>query len=232
MNIGEVNEKFGTDEQCLAYIEKMRWPDGIVRCTLCGTKEVKRYERPKKKESNYENKRGWFYICLESSCRNQFSPTSGTVFHDTHLPLIVWFHAIALMLNANKGISAMQLKRDLGIGGYKTAWYLNHRIREVMAEGDLPLLGGTVEVDETYIGGKARGQGGGPRAGGKEVVIGIRQRGGALRFFHASDVKSGTLAKYIAENINAEEVDMIVTDELPIYPIAMMQAGVHGKKHK
>ena len=63
------------------------------------------------------------------------------------------------MLNAKKGISAKQLQRDLGIGGYKTAWYLNHRIREAMGIGDIPKLGGTVEIDETYVGGKVSGKG-------------------------------------------------------------------------
>ena len=95
----------------------------------------------------------------EKTCRQQFSPTAGTLFADTHLPLITWFHAIGLMLNAKKGISAKQLQRDLGIGGYKTAWYLNHRIREAMGKGDIPKLGGTVEIDETYVGGKVSGKG-------------------------------------------------------------------------
>jgi len=149
MDIREAHERFATDEQCLQYIEKMRWPDGIVRCPTCGDKNVEKYERPaatvrktrsKNRPEQKENKRGWFYICRNADCRQQFSPTSGTIFHGTHLPLIVWFQAIALMLNAKKGISALQMKRDLGIGGYKTAWYLNHRIREAMAEGDIPNL--------------------------------------------------------------------------------------------
>jgi transposase-like protein len=146
MNIREAHEKFATDEQCLQYIGQMRWPDGVVRCPQCGEKNVKRVERT----ADSKNRRKWFYLCLEKTCHNQFTPTSGTIFHDTHLPLIVWFQAITLVLNAKKGISAKQLQRDLGIGGYKTAWYLNHRIREVMAEGAIPLLGGTVEIDETY----------------------------------------------------------------------------------
>src|SRR5438874_1779503 len=163
MDIREAHAKFGTDEQCLQYIEQMRWPDGIVRCPTCGDSKVEKYDRPleapkkrrsKQRDPEKENKRLWVYICRNADCREQFSPTSGTIFHNTHLPLIVWFQAIALMLNAKKGISAKQLQRDLGIGGYKTAWYLNHRIREVMAEADAPKLGGVVEIDETYVGGK------------------------------------------------------------------------------
>src|SRR5437588_1378576 len=177
MNIREAHEKFSTDEQCLQYIETMRWPDGIVRCTACGEKNIKRVER----KADSKNRRKWFYLCLEKTCHNQFTPTSGTIFHDTHLPLIVWFHAIALMLNARKGISAKQLQRDLGIGGYKTAWYLNHRIREAMGNGDIPKLGGIVEIDETYVGGKVSGMGQRYAKKQKQVVMGAIQRGGELR---------------------------------------------------
>jgi transposase-like protein len=145
MNIREAAAKFKTDEDCLQYIEQMRWPDGVVRCPVCGTDKPAKVER----KSKGKNKRGWFYLCTEKTCHHQFSPTSGTIFHATHLPLIVWFHAVALMLNAKKGISAMQLQRDLQIGGYKTAWYLNHRIREAMLEGEIALMGGIVEIDET-----------------------------------------------------------------------------------
>jgi transposase-like protein len=172
MNIREAHEKFATDEQCLTYIQQMRWPDGIVRCTACSSKEVKRVERT----ADSKNRRKWFYLCLEKTCHTQFSPTSGTLFADTHLPLIVWFQAITLMLNAKKGISAKQLQRDLGIGGYKTAWYLNHRIREAMAEGAIPPLGGIVEIDETYVGGKQKGKGVYNGKKQKTPVVGLRQR--------------------------------------------------------
>jgi transposase-like protein len=93
-------------------------------------------------------------------------------------------------------------------------------------------LDGTVEMDETYVGGKQhRGRGWNTPDNNKEIVIGIRQRGGELRFFHAEDAKSGTLAKYIKENI-ADDVDVMVTDEFPAYPKAMITAGIHGSKHK
>jgi|SRR5579862_5825189 len=149
--------ELATDEDCLQYIERMRWPNGIVRCPLCGSKSVEKYVRPlgiskKRLETRDEerakrpNRRRWFYKCRESTCRNNFSPTSGTLFHDTHLPVIVWFQAIALLLNANKATSPLQLQRELGIGSYKTAWYLSHRIRQVMSYGALPQLCGIVEI--------------------------------------------------------------------------------------
>jgi transposase-like protein len=101
-----------------------------------------------------------------------------------------------------------------------------------MAENQpLEKLDGTVEVDETYVGGKKIGWGVHAGKKAKEVVIGIRQRGGDLRFFHTEDAKSGTLAKYISENI-AGDVDVIVTDEFPSYPHAIRRAGLDTKKHK
>ena len=212
MNIREAHERFATDEQCLVYIQQMRWPDGIVRCPECGGKEVKRVER----SAESKNRRKWFFLCLEKTCHNQFTPTSGTIFHDTHLPLIVWFQAIALILNAKKSLSALQLKRDLGIGGYKTAWYLNHRIREAMAEGAIPMLGGIVEIDETYIGGKQRRKGHAAKFDNKDTVIGMRQRGGPLRLVHVENNKASTVYNVISGHVD-RGVEQIMTDESPIY---------------
>jgi len=223
MNIREAHEKFASDEQCLKYIQEMRWPDGIVRCPKCGAKEVKRVDR----KADSKNRRNWFYLCLEKTCHNQFTPTSGTIFHKSHLPLIVWFQAITLVLNAKKGISALQLQRDLGIGGYKTAWYLNHRIREVMAEGPIAKLGGIVEIDETYVGGKQRGHVG--KRKNKDVVIGMRQRGGPLRLVMAEDNKAGTVLDIIYGNVD-KGVEQIMTDESNIYDFKLTQ--YHRAKHR
>jgi transposase-like protein len=235
MNIRQAHEKFGTDEQCLRYIEKMRWPDGVVRCVTCGDKDVEKYDRPlpnpkkrrsKQRDPEKENKRQWFYICRNVDCREQFSPTSGTIFHNTHLPLIVWFQAVTLMLNARKGISAKQLQRDLGIGGYKTAWYLNHRIREVMAEGDIPKLGGIVEIDETYIGGKQKGKGVYYGKKQKQVVVGVRQRKGPLRFIHTKDAKASTLKAIIEEHVS-KDVQYVMTDDSTQAYSALKDTGKH-----
>jgi transposase-like protein len=220
MTLPDVNEMYGTDERCRQLLERLRWPEG-VQCPRCKDTRVSRL----KDYARYE--------CV--GCEYQFSVTSGTIFHDSHLDLPVWFLAVLLLCEAKKGMSAMQLKRTIWgqhNGSYKTAWYLCHRIRAAMKEVDQPMLHGTVEMDETYVGGRERaGKGWNRPDNNKEIVIGLRQRGGELRFFHASDVKSGTLAKYIKENVSAD-VDVMVTDEMPAYPKALIGAGVHGSKHK
>jgi len=219
----EVLKEFGSDESCRDYLEALRWPDKI-NCPRCDSEKISRV---------YERK---VFDC--DSCRYQFSVLAGTILQDTKLPLPTWFATVYLMCESKKGISANQVNRMMG-GSYKTAWYLCHRIRAAMssASEDRPKLGGTIEVDETFVGGIQRGnqhKPGHPQCK-KEVVIGIRQRGGELRFFHAEDVKSGTLAKYIKENI-AHDVDVIMTDEFGAYPSAIAKAGVFAEhktiKHK
>jgi transposase-like protein len=222
LDLREITAKFATDEDCLKYLQEMRWPDGVIRCPECGCKEIKRVERAVSKKGR--NRRGWFYLCLEKTCHNQFTPTSGTLFHDTHLPLIVWFHAVALMLNGKKGISAKQMQRDLGIGGYKTAWYLNHRIREAMREGALPPLGGIVEIDETYLGGRQKGHK--DKLKNKDVVVGVRQRGGPLRFIHTKDATANTL-KHIIEHNLSPDVEIVMTDDSSAANSALKRTGKH-----
>src|ERR1700686_3083847 len=223
MTLPEVNNLYSTDDRCRELLERLRWPEGVTcpRCKDTRVSRLKEYAR---------------YECV--GCEYQFTATSGTIFHDSHLPLPIWFVSVLLLCEAKRGMSAMQLKRTiwgLNKGSYKTAWYLCHRIRAAMKEVDQPMLEGTVEVDETYVGGRPpRGSKPG-RGTPKEVVIGIRQRGGDLRFFHASDARSGTLAKYIAECVSPD-VEVMVTDEFTSYPGAMKQTGLTAKhktiKHK
>jgi transposase-like protein len=216
IDLCELVDRFGDEQKCRNYLEHLRWKDGVT-CPKClGTRVSSILKRDQ-------------YDC--DSCRYQFSVTAGTIFHDTHLPLVKWFLAVFLICQSRKGMSANQLKRMLRIN-YRTAWYLCHRIRHAMIEAQpLEKLDGKVEVDETYVGGKKIGYGvlAGKRA--KEVVIGIRQRGGDLRFFHAEDAKSGTLAKYIKENVSAD-VDVLLTDEFSAYPYALDRAGISREKHK
>jgi len=213
MTLPEVNTFYSTDDRCRELLERLRWPEGVVcpRCKDTRISRLKEYAR---------------YECV--GCEYQFTATSGTIFHDSHLPLPIWFLAVLLLCEAKKGMSAHQLKRTIwGLhkGSYKTAWYLCHRIRAAMNEvSERPMLDGTVEMDETYVGGINRGKGKIARWDNKNVVVGIRQRGGDLRFFHAQDAKSGTLAQYIRDNIS-EDVDVIVTDDYASHPVAMKKAG-------
>lgn len=160
LSLIDIEKAFGTEEQCLAFIELMRWPDG-VDCLKCGSNKVSKFvtnettrERKNRKGEIKEVKvpARHLYQCNNEGCRFQFSATAGTIFDKTHLPLTTWFKAIGLLCDAKKGISAMQMERHLGVN-YRTAWHLNHRIREAM---DSPegLFSGTVEVDATFVGGK------------------------------------------------------------------------------
>lgn len=228
MNLIDVNEKLATDEQCLAYLEAMRWPDG-VRCPVCGTDHVSKITR----KAGGKNKRAQIYQCLEKSCKQQFSATSGTIFNDSHLPLHKWFMALALVVDAKKGMSAKQLQQHLGIGSYRTAWYMAHRIRKAMDvdASEFPKMTGVVEMDETYVGGKTirRGKQRGRGHKGKDIVVALRQRGGDVRLMHVDDVKASTLGQ-IAEAFVSEDVEMIVTDDFKSYPLALKK--FKGKHHR
>lgn len=207
---------FSSDDRCREILERLRWPNG-PQCLRCFGPVVRLTTNDK--------------VLYCKDCDYQFSVLANSIFHDSHLPLIKWFTAVYLLCESRKGMSANQIKRTLGVS-YKTAWYLCHRIRAAMATAEKEPLSGTIEMDETWVGGKYRGPDGRKnRVANKEVVIGIKQRGGDLRFFRAEDVKSGTLAKYIKENVSAD-VEVIMTDERNAYPRAVKDSGIKGLAHK
>lgn len=152
----DVSKRFATPETCNDFLESVRWPDGVA-CLECGSRRVSKYHTATGSRKRLNPKTGAqeikpvrsriLYVCLD--CATHFSVIEGTIFNDTHLDLEKWFMAVALMVNAKKGLSALQMKRDLRVA-YKTAWYLNHRIRKAMglieAAGEGPLAG-TAEVD-------------------------------------------------------------------------------------
>src|SRR5712692_1182623 len=219
MKLIDCPKAFATDEMCLAYLEAKRWPHG-VRCPVCGAKEVSTITRTvdetKTRKEKKQNKRKQLYQCLEPTCKQQFSATSGTLFHDSHLPLSKWFMAIALLVDAKKGMSAMQLQRHLGVN-YRTAWYLAHRIREAMQEGG-GLLTGVVEADETYLTPKK------PRKGRpyvkkdkRDVVLGMIERGGRLRLVPIADSKLEIIEPVLDKHISPDAT--LQTDGHPTYAI-------------
>jgi transposase-like protein len=135
MNLLELMEQFPDEEKCRSTLEELRWPNG-VRCPRCNAHKVHRMKT-----------RAKFYC---ETCTYHFSVTSGTIFHDTHLPLRKWLMAIHLILDSKKWVSGNQMKRTIGVS-YETAWYLCHRIRAAMTELDQTPLNGTVEVDERCV---------------------------------------------------------------------------------
>jgi transposase-like protein len=192
MTLPKLMTDFDTDAECRLALEQLRWPNG-VRCLRCDSDSISRITTRKQYDCN--------------ACRYRFSVTSGTVFNDSHLALSKWFMAILIMCEAKKGISANQMRRTLGVA-QKTAWYLCHRIRKAMTEVSEPLTG-TVEVDETYIGGKGKGYDWRDR---KAMVLGALQRDGRIVMrtgkTHSSDVLKG----FVKENVS-DVCDRIMTDE-------------------
>ena len=199
MNLPKLIAQFGDDTRCRAYLERLRWPNG-VECTRCQSKNILEMTEREK------------YECRD--CSYQFTVTSGTIFHDTHLSLSKWFLAIYLMTESKKGMSALQIKRTLDIA-YQTAWHLGHRIRAAMREINAEMLRGVVEVDETYVGGKVRGMGRGYK-GNKAIAIGAVQRAGKIRLQVIERADKATLQKFIHDN-TAPDTEAIYTDELPAY---------------
>ena len=197
VNLLDVISIFDSEQDCLDYLEKLRWPTG-VECPRCGSESL----------STVKKRRIW--DC--NSCRYQFSVKSNTIFHDSHLPLQKWFLATYLMIESRKGISANQIRRMLRVAP-KTAWHLCHRIRYAMGSGVEPKLTGTVEVDETFIGGKRIGVGSGSREG-KTAVIGAVQRNGEIRLDIITDRGRKTLHKFIHGHTDAEA---IYTDDFSAY---------------
>jgi transposase-like protein len=209
INLAQLSEQFGTDEKCRKALEQLRWKDG-PECPRCKSKATPISNRTQ-------------YDC--DGCHYQFSVTAGTIFHDSHLSLWKWFIATALLCEAKKGMSACQIQRTIGVS-YKTAWYLTHRIRAAMVETAPKKLDGTVEIDETYIGGSPEKW---RKRKGKKVVIGIRQRNGDLRLIHAADAKAITVDKIVQANVGGH-VEVVITDESQIYHWALH--SIDKKKHQ
>src|SRR3982751_6163367 len=158
--------RFGTDEQCREYLFKARWPDGF-RCSACGHDDA------------YALKTKLVYECV--ACRKQHSLLVGTIFEQTKTGSAKWFLAIYLVTSSKGGIAATELKRQLGLGSYQTAWTWLHKLRKAMVRPDREPLAGRVEADETHVGGPRPGKRG-RGAAGKTLVGGAVEAGrGAAR---------------------------------------------------
>jgi transposase-like protein len=199
-----------TEDQAREHLEKLRWPNGLC-CIECGS--VNAYKL------NGESTRPGLIKCRD--CKSQFTVTVGTIFEDSHLPLAKWVKAFHLMASSKKGISALQLMRNLGLGSYRTAWHLAHRIRYAMSNPTQGILKGTVEVDETYVGGKPRNRNNGDltsrrgRGTKKTPVMALVQRNGNVISRPVERCDAATLRGAIHTHVAKEST--IVTDEFRSY---------------
>lgn len=214
MNLITLFERFGNEDRCREYLEKLRWPKGVT-CLRCQSPKISRIKKRNK------------FHC--DACQYQFSVKSGTIFHDTHLPLMKWFAAVFLLSESKKGMSALQLKRTLKVA-YKTAWYLCHRIREAVKDVDhSELLNGIVECDEAFLGGqpvymhksrkaKLKKVEGTCYYDHKTIVLGAIERGGDVRLQVAPQqrITREMLHDFIRSKV-ADETEMICTDTLRAY---------------
>lgn len=199
VNLVDLIEQFGSEDRCREYLEELRWPDG-VKCPRCDCKSISKiHDRHQ-------------YDC--NSCRYQFSVKSGTIMHDSHLPLWKWFLTVYMMIESKKGVSANQVKRTIGVA-YKTAWYLCHRIREAMENATDWTLDDIVEADETYVGGKAHGEGRGYTGNKASVAVAV-ERGGKVRLGVIPDRTRKTLHAFLDKHVD-DDARTIYTDEWEAY---------------
>ena len=225
------DERFRDPLMAAEYLESIRWPDGPV-CPHCGESERRPYP--------LKSKTRRLYKC--AACRKQFTVTVGTIFESSHIPLNKWLLAFYLLCSSKKGMSAYQLHRMLGIT-YKSAWFMAHRIREAMTQPPFSRqLTGTVEVDETYVGGKQRRSNKRQykpldpkqpdprlrktgRGTDKVPVVALVERGGEVRSFRMANVTADNLGSAIRRNV--ARAAHLRTDSFPSYTLVGREFASH-----
>lgn len=202
---------FSNPDNCVAHLVAQRWPDGIIKCPTCGNEKV-----------NYRaHRRTW--TCSTHHAKREFSIKVGTMMEDSALGLDKWLTATWLLANCKNGVSSYEIARDINIS-QKAAWFMLHRIRLAMQDDFFgSKLGGEVEADETFIGGKARNMHVGKRqrritgTGGKDktAVMGMLERGGKVRTIVVPNRKREALQTEVRNHVEAGAA--LYTDALPSY---------------
>jgi transposase-like protein len=215
LNLASIAKHFSDPEAAREFFEKQRWPDGPV-CPHCGVIGEAYKLEPKPSKKNRHVRKG-VYKC--GGCRKQFTVTVGTIFEDSHIPLNKWLYAFHLLCASKKGMSAHQLHRMLGVT-YKSAWFMGHRIRYAMTQEPLSSkLGGIIEVDECYIGGRLRigshvdklgerPKDRPPATSNKATVVSVLQRDGRVQSRHFEKVTADNLKPVLREMI-AEDAHLM-----------------------
>jgi transposase-like protein len=209
----ELEQRFITESACRDYLFSLRWPEGWV-CPLCGGRQAWSVRRN-------------LFRCED--CRHEVSVTAGTIFQDSHLPLTIWFRAIWQVVSQKNGISALGLQRTLGLGSYKTAWGMLHKLRRAMVRPGRDRLLGVVEVDETYWGGQESGVIGRLTHDKALVIVAAEEDGkgvGRVRLRCIPDVSRQSLHGFIAQSI--EPGSTVRTDGLNSY--LGLQGYVHDRQ--
>jgi transposase-like protein len=216
----QIAKRFSTEEAAREYFEKMRWPNGPV-CAHCGNADQ---DRIYKVTPNPEKKiRPGLYKCAD--CRQGFTVTVGTVCEDSHIPLNKWLIGFYMMCASKTQVSALQLQRQLEIGSYRSALFMCQRIRfALMDVSPADKLDGTVEADETYVGGKRRGMGR-RYTGNKTAVVSLVERGGRVRSHVPRKVTGDVLGRLLKSHVSQDA--HLNTDESPLYKKAGKQFAAH-----
>jgi len=230
MNLTSIAAEFSDAQAAREFFEKQCWPDGAV-CPFCGL--IGEAYRLKAKPDSKKPVRPGVWKC--GGCRKQFTVTKGTIFEDSHIPLNIWLMAIHLMCASKKGISAHQLHRMLGVT-YRSAWFMAHRLRYALTQDPFAAqMGGTVEIDETYIGGKRRVKRQTIHThdrdadipnplDNKQAVVSMVQRDGDVRSYHVQRVTAANLRPILYGNI--EYGARIMTDTGTV-----LHGAIHPRKH-